>query len=40
MERKGEVSVAVNLDSANASRAVDYGPAAEQKKEAAAFRKF
>jgi U3 small nucleolar RNA-associated protein 22 len=40
MERKGELLVAVSLDSANASRAVDHGPAAEQKKEAAAFRKF
>jgi U3 small nucleolar RNA-associated protein 22 len=40
MERKGELLVAVSLDSANAARAVDHGPAAEQKKEAAAFRKF
>ncbi|KAI5247142.1 Nrap protein [Aureobasidium subglaciale] len=40
MERKGELLVAVNLDATNAARAVDHGPAAEQKKEAAAFRKF
>ncbi|THX96884.1 Nrap protein [Aureobasidium pullulans] len=40
MERKGDLLIAVNLDSANASRAVDHGPAAEQKKEAAAFRQF
>lgn len=40
MERKGQLLIAVNVDPANASRAVDHGPAAENKKEAAAFRKF
>jgi U3 small nucleolar RNA-associated protein 22 len=40
MERKGELMIAVNVDSANAARAVDHGPAAESKKEAAAFRNF
>ncbi|KAF1352035.1 pre-rRNA processing protein-like protein Utp22 [Delphinella strobiligena] len=38
--RKGELSINITLNPANTSRSVDHGPAAENKKEAAEFRKF
>ncbi|KAL1303251.1 hypothetical protein AAFC00_006665 [Neodothiora populina] len=40
LSRKGELVVNVSLNPANVSRTVDHGPAAENKKEAAEFRKF
>lgn len=39
-DRKGHVLIHISLNPANATRTVDHGPAAESKKEAAAFRKF
>lgn len=38
--RKIDLVVALTVDPANVSRAVDHGPSAEQKKEAADFRRF
>ena len=38
--RRGELTVAINVNPANASRAVDHGPSAENKKAAEDFRKF
>lgn len=38
--RKGLVVVAITFDPANINRAVDHGPSAESKKEAAEFRRF
>lgn len=37
---KGNTTVSLRLNPANAGRAVDHGPSAEQKQEAAEFRKF
>ena len=40
LTRKGDLLINVTLNPANISRTVDHGPAAENKKEAAEFRKF
>ncbi|KAL0259951.1 U3 snoRNP protein [Diplodia seriata] len=40
VQREARISVGFIVDPANAVRAVDHGPAAESKKEAAAFRQF
>ncbi|KAG8630462.1 hypothetical protein KVT40_002081 [Elsinoe batatas] len=37
---KGETTISIRLNPTNAGRTVDHGPSAEQKKEAAEFRKF
>ncbi|KAF4556159.1 Nrap protein nucleotidyltransferase domain 4-containing protein [Elsinoe fawcettii] len=37
---KGNTSISIRLNSTSAGRTVDHGPSAEQKQEAAAFRKF
>ncbi|KAF2199765.1 Nrap protein [Delitschia confertaspora ATCC 74209] len=39
-ENGGNIVVSIACDPANANRAVDHGPAAENKKEAAAYRQF
>lgn len=40
LTRKGDLFVNITLNPANASRSVDHGPSAENKKEAASFRSF